>query len=244
MPVDFAWRLMYNKNTMKKGKIMRKTKQRSTVVLFDWDGTLSAGDTNVGFWRYCMRHSVWPWLFLPVALAGVGVQFIAFISARATIRLPYASGPHPRIRFIDILWRQMLRLYLTPKMVKKFVPKFVKQYGSQRFGWAAEQVAKERAAGNIVILTSASPDFLLMPLIADIEFDFIINSQMDPARPWKFWFFNYGTNKVIMLNILLKHGTFDVVRAYSDSRSDIPMMSLAREQIWINQKTGCRENAP
>ena len=213
---------------------MKQTKQRPSVVLFDFDGTLSGGDTNIGFWWYCMRHSLRPWLFLPAALAGVVVKMIA------GVRLPGAGTKFPRIRRIDLIWRHLLRLYLTPGMVARFASGFVKQHLSNRFGWAAEQVAKERAGGNMVILTSASADFLLVQLVNDMKFDYIIGSCMNPARPWQFMFFNYGVNKVAAIEALLKNCDFNVVRAYSDSSTDLPMMSLAKEQVWINPKTGCR----
>ena len=34
--------------------------KKTDVVLFDFDGTLSARDSNVEFARYCMRHSIRP----------------------------------------------------------------------------------------------------------------------------------------------------------------------------------------
>ena len=33
----------------------------------------------------------------------------------------------------------------------------------------------------------------------------------------------------------------NVVRAYSDSKSDLPMMEIAAEQVWIDRKTGLRK---
>ena len=35
----------------------------------------------------------------------------------------------------------------------------------------------------------------------------------------------------------------NVVRAYSDSKSDMPMMEIATEQVWIDAKTGLRKQA-
>jgi phosphoserine phosphatase len=34
-----------------------------------------------------------------------------------------------------------------------------------------------------------------------------------------------------------------VVRAYSDSKSDLPMMEIAAEQVWIDPKTGMRKES-
>jgi len=223
-----------------------------TFVLFDFDGTLSSGDSAALFIFYCFRHSVRPWLFLPVVLSGFAVHLLAWVS-----RL-FMGTDKCRVRRIDILWREMVRCFITPGMVKKFAPAFIKLHRVDRFGWAAEQVAKERDAGNTVILTTGGPSCLLFALAADMGFDYIICSEMEPAQPWKFRFFNYGANKIVSLcalqssefrvqssdknNCTLNSAlcTLNIIRAYSDSSSDIPMMSLAREQVWINPRTGCR----
>ena len=141
-----------------------------------------------------------------------------------------------------MLWRQMFRIYLTPKMLKKFAPPFIREHMKNHWGWSAEQVAKERAAGNTVIMVSATADYLLMPLLDGMEFDLIICSEMEPAYPWKYRFLNWGQNKAAALKSVLS--TYRVVRAYSDSRSDRPMMDMAAEQVWINPETGCRISAP
>ncbi|MCL2018014.1 MAG: haloacid dehalogenase-like hydrolase [Alphaproteobacteria bacterium] len=213
----------------------QKTNQKPGIVLFDFDGTLSAGDANVGFWKYCFRNSLRPWLFLPVIFFGILLQIMAWI-----IRICFVRHIS-HLSCLDIFWREMLRPYLTPVMIKKLAAGFIKEFKQNRFGWAAEQVAKERAAGNFVILASASPEYLLMPLVKDMKFDLIICSEIDPVRPWKFKFFNYGENKVRSLNTIMGNRP-NIIRAYSDSKSDLPMMRLAKEQVWIHPQTGCRKN--
>jgi len=189
------------------------------VVLFDFDGTLSWPDSNVAFARYCMRHSIRPWLFLPM----FGVCAIARIFNRR-----------------GCWWREHMRRFLTSDMVKRYVPGFVREHIRNRFGWAVEQVAKERAMGHKVLLISATPEYLISHLVRDMKFDAVIGSRVESDRPWKYKLCCWGENKVIVMdewakkNKLIPH----VVRAYSDSKSDLPMMNLADEKIWINPKTG------
>ena len=195
--------------------------KKVNVVSFDFDGTLSLHDANYQFGKYCLHHSLRPWLFLPlIALGGLG-------------------------RFLNhggVWWRQTMRRFLTEKMVKRFAPDFIKQHKLNRFGWAAERVAAERDAGNIVILISASPNYLLKPLVRDMTFDDVICSEMYANKPWKYHFLCYGPNKVVALNKWAKKNNVvpNVVRAYSDSKSDLPIMKLATEQVWIDCKTGGR----
>ena len=195
--------------------------KKVNVVIFDFDGTLSAHDANMQFAKYCLRHSVRPWVFLPM----IGLGFIG--------RMLYHPG---------VWWRQTMRRFLTEKMVKRFATDFIKQHKLNRFGWAAERVAAERAAGNIVILISASANYLLKPLVRDMGFDDVICSEMYADRPWKYKFFCYNKNKVVALNKWAAKNKIvpNIVRAYSDSKSDLPIMNLAAEQVWINRRTGGR----
>ncbi|MBO4480006.1 MAG: HAD-IB family phosphatase [Alphaproteobacteria bacterium] len=193
--------------------------KRVNVVLFDFDGTLSWPDSNTAFLHYCMRHSIKPWLFLPL------IVFCACVGI---------------LRPGGIWWRQNMRRFITKDMVRKFAPDFIKQHIRNRFGWAAEKVADEQAAGNKVLLISASPDYLIPKLVHDMKFDAVICSKMYTKKPWKYRFLCRGYNKVYAMDEWAKENNFipHVVRAYSDSKTDMPMMEIAEQQIWINPKTG------
>ncbi len=196
--------------------------QKKDIVVFDFDGTLSASDSNAEFFKYCFKHSVRPWLFVPcVLIAGVG-------------SLLNRNG---------IWWRETIRNFITPKMVRDFSADVIKSHKHNRFGWAADQVAKEKKAGNIVILISASPDYLIPHLVADMKFDAVICSQMDKEKPYKYKFLCWNKNKVVALDKWAMEHKYipNVIRSYSDSSSDMPMMEIAKEQVWIDPKTGLRK---
>ena len=196
--------------------------QKTEVVLFDFDGTLSAHDSNVEFAKYCFRHSIRPWFYLPL----MGVCAIS--------RLFVPDG---------IWWRENIRRFMTPNMVKKFAPGFIKQHKRERFGWAKERVQAEKDAGRKVLMISASPDYLLPQLVRDMKFDAVFCSKMDKKKPWKYEFLCWGQNKVYKMDEWARENKIipNVVRAYSDSKSDMPMMEIAAEQVWIDPKTGMRK---
>ena len=62
-------------------------------------------------------------------------------------------------------------------------------------------------------------------------------------KPWKYKFLCWGQNKVVAVDEWAKKNKVipHVVRAYSDSKTDMPMMKLADRQVWINAKTGLRK---
>ena len=196
--------------------------QKVNVVLFDFDGTLSGFDSNVQFARYCMRHSIKPWLYMPL------------IGICAIVRVFNPDG---------VWWRENIRRFVSPKLIKKFAPGFIKQHRRERFGWARERVQAERDAGNKVIMVSASPDYLLPQLVRDMKFDAVFCSITNKKKPWKYEFLCYGKNKVYAMDEWARKNNYipRVVRAYSDSKSDMPMMEIADEQVWIDKKTGLRK---
>lgn len=198
--------------------------QKKDIVLFDFDGTLSGKDANTEFAKYCFRHSIRPWLFLPMIL---------FCGA---FRKSQPDG---------IWWRQGMRRFINKKMVKKLAPAFIKEHKLNRFGWSKERVQAERDAGRVVIMVSASVDYLLRPLVRDMNFDIVFCSETEKDKPWKYKSLCFGANKVRMMDEWAASNKIipNVVRAYSDSKSDMPMMEIATEQVWIDAKTGLRKQA-
>ncbi len=198
--------------------------RKTDIVVFDFDGTLSARDSNIEFAKYCFKHSCRPWFYLPL----MGVCAVA--------RWVKPDG---------VWWRENIRRFLTRDMVKKFAPEFIKLHKRERFGWAKERVQSERDAGRTVVLISASTDYLVPYLVRDMKFDVVLTSRMEKNRPWKYEYLCWGLNKVYALdewarqNKIIPH----VVRSYSDSKSDLPMMDIADEQVWIDRKTGMRKDA-
>ena len=196
--------------------------KKVNVVLFDFDGTLSWPDSNVAFARYCFRHSLRPWLFLPL------------IGVCAIVRLFNHAG---------VWWRQNIRRFITPVFLRRHLPVFAGLHRQNRFGWAAERVAAERAAGNKVLLITASPDYLIDKLVDDMGFDAVLCSRVCKDKPWKYEFLCWGKNKVVALDKWARQHKYipNVVRAYSDSKYDMPIMEIAKEQVWIDNKTGLRK---
>lgn len=195
--------------------------QKTDIVVFDFDGTLSALDSSIEFGRYCMARSLRPWAYLPL------------MGACAVVRLFKPEGRW---------WREQVRRFLTADMVKKFAPAFIRQHKRERFGWAKEQVQAERDAGRKVLLISASPDYLVPHLVRDMKFDAVICTTVDAKRPWKIEFLCWGKNKVFAMDAWAAKNKIipRVVRSYSDSKSDMPMMEIAAERVWIDRKTGLR----
>lgn len=203
--------------------------KKQKVVIFDFDGTLSAKDANAQFMKYCFKHSLRPWLFLPMVLFGV---ILSFFDRKDT-----------NVRKFSKTWREIMRCFQSKDLVKNLAPEFIKQHKKLRFNWVNSVVKKERAAKNVkVILISAGSNFLIPYLVDDLKFDAVLTSDMQKQKPWKFNFFNWGSGKVASLKKWARKNKIEpiVLRSYGDSYGDKPLMKLAKEQIWIDPKTGNR----
>ena len=196
--------------------------QKVNVVVFDFDGTLSSSDANVEFVKYSIKHSMRPWLFFPCLIIGTIGSFLDKKGA---------------------WWRQIMRCFVTPQMVRDFSGPVATIHKQNRFGWAKEIVSKEHAKGNKVVLISASPDYLVPKLVSDMKFDAVMCSKMNKEKPYKYDFLCWGKNKVVALDKWAKEHKYipNVVRSYSDSKNDMPLMEIAKEQVWIDSKTGLRK---
>lgn len=191
------------------------------VVVFDFDGTLSARDCNVEFAKYCMKRRPGTWVYAPLMMV-CGVARI--------------------IRPAGVWWRENIRRFMRPQMVEQYARDFVREHRKRRFDWVANQVANERAAGHKVVLISAGPDYLIPHLVRDLKFDAVICSVLDKKKPWRYKFLCWGRNKVYALDEWARENKYipRVVKSYSDSKSDMPMMNIARDRIWVDKKTGKR----
>lgn len=199
------------------------------IVVFDFDGTLSASDSNKEFIKYCFAHSIRPWLFLPVIALG------------AALSLFDRKETDLRRRPIAELWREIMRRFVSEKLVRRLAPDFIKEHRMRRFNWATECIASQHSEKDVkVILISAGPDYLIPELVKDMGFDVVMCSEMQKHRPWKFNFLCWGSGKVAALEKWAKKNNVKpiVLRSYGDSYGDMPLMKMAKEQIWIDSKTG------
>lgn len=81
------------------------------------------------------------------------------------------------------------------------------------------------------IIISASPEFLLKPIIAELEVLDFMGSKVN-KKTGKYTGLNcYGEEKVKRLN--KKYSDYQVLEAYSDSKSDIPILKLAKKQFLV-----------
>lgn len=93
-----------------------------------------------------------------------------------------------------------------------------------------EEIKENRKDADLLILISASPDFLLEPIYKKLGFDILISTKYS-----NFTLIGKNCKKDEKLKRLNALGTFDVLCFYSDSLSDLPLFNIAKKKISINK---------
>lgn len=93
-----------------------------------------------------------------------------------------------------------------------------------------EEIKGNRKDADLLILISASPDFLLEPIYKKLGFDILISTKYS-----NFTLIGKNCKKDEKLKRLNELGNFDVLCFYSDSLSDLPLFNIAKKKISINK---------
>lgn len=93
-----------------------------------------------------------------------------------------------------------------------------------------EEIKENRKDADLLILISASPDFLLEPIYKKLGFDILISTKYS-----NFTLIGKNCKKDEKLKRLNELGSFDVLCFYSDSLSDLPLFNIAKKKISINK---------
>ncbi len=176
--------------------------------LFDFDKTIYKYDSTVRFWLYCMKIKPYIALGLPMQ-----VFYTILYKLRLVSKEKYKS------RFFFFV-RYFKDIDLT-----------VKNFWQKEKSNICEWFFKVKKPGDYVV--SASPEFLLNEIAAVLDIG-LIASGFD-VKTRSFTTPNCrGQEKVRRLSEI---GINTAEAAYSDSKSDIPMLKIAKKGYFVKNKT-------
>lgn len=193
-------------------------------VLFDLDQTIVPWDTQLLFRNHVLKEESWRRLLTFVFLA-----FIPFFKL-------LGAGQMKRI-FHCYLWG-MSRARLE-SLAEGFVEKWLARV---QYPELIAEIERHRAAGRILVLSSASPELWVAPIGKKLGFDHSLGTLFDWGEKVAFFPELMGQNhkgqeKVRRLGEL---GIVRGVAAYSDSLADVPMLEISDEKIMVNPLPGMR----
>lgn len=187
------------------------------VVLFDFDGVLVRGDT---FARFMRAHYGW-WRRVLVLMASPGLLLALPVAPRAVLRFVVHLGllglDEPRYR----------------ALAEAYAAALVRRPGQFSAG-ALRALRRHQLDGDRVLVVTGCEQTLVRAVldglgVGDVE---VLASRLAPGllgmrAAWH----NVGPRKV---QLLAEHGVEAWLRAYTDSRHDLPMLALAEEAVLVN----------
>lgn len=197
------------------------------LALFDMDGTLFPGDSQLRFAGRILSRHPWRRLYLLLLLP------CALLAALRIIRTERMK----RI-FLSYLYRMPLEQIAQES--EAFAKENIRPI---LYPDVLQRLRDHQAAGDRCILVSASPDFYTEPIGRMLGFDDIIATPfvMQPLMPLVPAIEppgnNKGGTKLMRLRnkgIIPPEGKTPDSICYTDSRADLPMLSVCEQGVLIN----------
>ncbi len=192
------------------------------IALFDMDGTLFGVDSQMRFARFVLRRHPWRRLYL------------LFVLPCALLRALHIMGtPAMKRAFLSYAWgmkKETLETDTADFVQQELIPELYPE--------VLEKLEAHRRAGDTTILCSASPDWWVQKFGAALGFTHSIGTPLEPVEtrvplmphipaPGN----NKGENKLTRLaSIGIRHA--DV--GYTDSKADLPMLSICERAVLVN----------
>lgn len=179
--------------------------------IYDFDGTLYAGDSTMDFLKYSFKKHPALIRFLP-AMGIAALKHYGFHSIEKTCM------------------KETFYSLFTGYDAESLLEEFWDIHEKNIFPWYP---GKQQKDDDIII--SASPEFLLKPICQRLGIRYLIASRVD-SKTGKYTGKNcHGPDKVLRLKEEL--GITQCDNFYSDAYSDQPMAEIA-EKAWMVEKDG------
>lgn len=200
-----------------------------TFAFFDLDHTLLPFDTQALFCNYVLRRERWR--------TGLHLLFAPFAVGKA---LRLVSTVKAKRAFLNYLWG------LDEKKMKGYARDFadhsVKQW---LYPEMLEIIEQHRAAGRVLILNTASPDFYPQEIARVLGFDHCIATRIQPYPVMPFLPQVVGSNNKHGAKIdamkrdlpIVAEATPEQLKeswAFSDSKADLPLLEFAGNAVLVH----------
>ena len=210
--------------------------QQAAFALFDFDKTLSRGDSVLPFLFYCIGRGEAPWYQAFKALGGYLDQKLhpERIALAKEKTLSFLAG---RTRDeVDALARDFFR----DRLKKRLYPQGLTELGRLKKEGYRILIVSASASAYMEVLSEFLPVDGVISTVCGLDEDGRYNGRVGenckgvqkPLRIAEYLAANHS-----MLN-------YETSCAYGDSASDAPMLSLVREKVLVNPAAGLRRAVP
>lgn len=201
------------------------------TALFDMDGTLFAGDSQLRFARWILRRHGWRRLYLFWLLPMGLLRGLHIIDTERMKRafLAYAWGIRRetlQTECLNFVQQEILQILYPPVL---------------------EKLRAHQAAGDTTVLCSASPDWWTQLVGQALGFTHTIGTptqladRVELMPPIPAPGNNKGANKLVRLAAIgIDHADI----GYTDSAADLPMLSICDKAVLVNPRESFATRVP
>ena len=190
---------------MAQKELLASDETKMTVNAYDFDKTIYDGDSTTDFYIYCLKKYKKTWFFLIPNMV-FGLLFLLKIMEKTKFK--------QRVyRFLLFIPNIDEALYDFWEVHKKNIKDFY---------------YRQKREDDFII--SASPEFLLKPIIEELELKYLIASRVDKHTGMYSGVNCYGEEKVKRLK--LQYPNVSIDEFYSDSRSDVLSLKFPKRRFW------------
>ena len=199
---------------------------KKKLIVYDFDKTIYGGESGTNFFTYYLRN--YPLKGLLFGLTYLKEVLFYLIKITDLKRL--------KERFFIFLESH------SNEEIENIVDGFWKEYGKKMYSWTQEELRENRKEADLVIVTSATPLFLLERLIPEMGYDMVFGTEFKGDGKEKFAAEikgenNKGMEKVRKLDKWAKENNieYEIIKFYSDSLADKPLYDIAEKKYWIKK---------
>lgn len=190
------------------------------IALFDLDGTLIAWDCQLLFRHFVVRREPWRGIFLPL--------FLAFLPLTKVL----GAGGMKQV-FLSYLWK------MDPEILMEYSREFAASLMPAIYPELRGKLERHRAAGDFLILASASPEFYVSEIGRELGFDLTLGTPVETGPLFPDLENHKGSAKVDRLHEVLpaacfENGMLRRCHGYTDSTADLPMLALCDAVTVVN----------
>lgn len=203
------------------------------LAVFDLDHTLLAADSDYLWGQFLCDQGL--------------VERAQYEARNREFYADYAAGR------LDVeAFYQFSLAPLTQKTLSEWEPlrqQFIREEIAPRVArLAPELIARHRAEGDTLVITTATQRFITEPIAALLGIEHLLASEperLDGRFTGRLLRANFQTGKVTRLKewIVEQGLSPDGITAYSDSRNDIPLLELADRAVAVDPDPVLRDEA-
>ena len=189
------------------------------AIIYDFDKTVYNGETSINFILFFLsKHP--------------GLFFI-FVFNLILILFNINSLEKTKSIFFSILKR------VDENVLDNDISLFWEKEKSRIFPYFYNEIKKNKKEADVLILISASPDFLLEKIYKELGFDILISTKYE-----KYNLVSKNCKHNEKVNRLKLIGDFKVLSFYSDSISDKPLYDISNNKYTIDKNGNILKGIP